>query len=54
MQPDIQTFLAQYPADMCDNAIKLRTVILDLLPDVIEQLGTPAKNDRLLLRPEIC
>ncbi len=43
MQPDIQTFLAQYPADMCDNAIKLRTVILDLLPDVIEQLDTPAK-----------
>jgi len=55
MQPDIQTFLAQYPADVCDNAIKLRTVILDLLPDVIEQLDTPAKkNDRLLLRPEIC
>jgi len=43
MQPDIQTFLAQYPADVCDNAIKLRTVILDLLPDVIEQLDTPAK-----------
>ena len=43
MQPDIQVFLAQYPADMCDNAIKLRTVILDLLPDVIEQLDTPAK-----------
>ena len=43
MQPDIQTFLAKYPADVYDNAIKLRTVILDLLPDVIEQLGTPAK-----------
>ena len=43
MQPDLQSFLAQYPADVYDKAIKLREVILNILPDVIEQLDVPAR-----------
>lgn len=43
MQPDIQSFLTQYPADVYDKVVKLRTVILNVLPGVIEQLDIPAK-----------
>jgi hypothetical protein len=45
MQPDkaIEIFLSQYTEDVFNTTIKLRKIIMDTLPGVIEQLDLPAK-----------
>jgi hypothetical protein len=45
MQPDkaIEIFLSQYTEDVFNTTIKLRKIIMDTLPGVIEQLDLPSK-----------
>lgn len=40
---EINNFLCQYSEDVIGNALQIRKMILDALPDVQEQLDTPAK-----------
>jgi len=39
----IENFLSNYNDDVYSNTQKLRAIILKNLPDIIEQLGIPAK-----------
>jgi hypothetical protein len=43
MDIKISDFLSNYNEDVYTHAIALRAVILDTLPDIIEQLDAPAK-----------
>ena len=43
MLASIEQFLSNYPPEIFENALKLRTVLLKQLPDIIEQLDEPAK-----------
>ncbi|MEO7989150.1 MAG: DUF1801 domain-containing protein [Chryseolinea sp.] len=40
---EIDTFLSRYDETVFTNALKLRSVLFKLLPDVIEQLDIPAR-----------
>ena len=37
------SFLSQYPEELCTNALKLRKFLSANLPDIIEQVDLPAK-----------
>jgi hypothetical protein len=39
----IETFLSQYNSDVINATIKLRRIIINTLPDIIEQLDEPAR-----------
>lgn len=54
MDIKISDFLANYTEQVYVRSIALREVILDTLPNVIEQLDIPAKNGGLLLWSKIC
>jgi hypothetical protein len=45
MTPDqkIHEFLSQYNEEVSSNALKLRKVLLENLPDIIEQIDVPAR-----------
>lgn len=42
-EEQIDTFLSQYGEQVFENALKLRTILLANLPDIIEQIDIPAK-----------
>ena len=43
IDPKLNAFLSQYDEQVYDNALKLREILLENLPDVIEQLDLPAR-----------
>jgi hypothetical protein len=43
MSAEVEQFLAPYSPDLRDLAWKLRALVLDVFPDAIELIDTPAK-----------
>jgi hypothetical protein len=43
MQKNIEQFLSNYMEEVFANSLKLRTVLLNQLPNITEQLDVPAK-----------